>query len=90
MVTTEYKHIVKDAGYAGGMARVEDTRIPVAVIVGMHIKGDTIDAIVAAFPNKLTEGKVYSALAYYADNRAEIERDLAQIDAEPKAKAPNK
>lgn len=90
MVATEYKHIVKDKGYAGGMARIEDTRIPVAVVVGMHIKGDSIDDIVAAYPHKLTAGKVYSALAYYADNRAEIDRDLVQIESEPRVQTPKK
>lgn len=90
MVTTEYKHIVKDSGYDGGMARIEDTRIPVAIIVGMHLKGDSIDDIVAAYSHKLTPGKVYSALAYYADNHSEIKNDLAQINTEPKAHTPKK
>lgn len=90
MVTTGYRHIVKDHNYVGGMARIEDTRIPVAVIVGMHLKGDSIDGIVAAYPHKLTEGKVYSALAYYADNRKEIDDDLAQLDAKPKVQAQKK
>lgn len=70
---TGYPHIVKVEGVLGGQAIIEGTRIAVWHIVGYYYKvGMSIEDIVAEW-NYLKPAQVFSALAYYHDNKAEID-----------------
>ncbi len=70
------QHIVKTADLCGGRACIAGHRIRVAdIVVWRERRGYSPDEIVAMFPG-LTLGEVHAALAYYFDNREEIEADL--------------
>lgn len=81
-------HITKTPGVCGGRACIAGHRIRVMDIVVWHeMRGYCPDEIVGMFPG-LTLADVYSALAYYFDNRDEIEADLrASREAEEWVKA---
>lgn len=71
---TAYPHIVKVEGVCGGEAIIEGTRIAVWHVVGYYYKvGLTAEEIVAEW-DYLTPAQVFSALAYYHDNKEEIDR----------------
>lgn len=70
---TPYPHIVKIDGVAGGQAIIEGTRIAVWHIVGYYYKaGMSVEDILAEW-NYLKPAQVFSALAYYHDNKQEID-----------------
>ncbi len=70
------RHIVKVPHVCGGRACISGHRIRVADVVVWHERrGYAADEIVTLFPG-LTLGDVHAALAYYFDNRQEIEADL--------------
>jgi uncharacterized protein (DUF433 family) len=74
MTRTPYPHIVKVEGVCGGEAIIEGTRIAVWHVVGYYYKvGMSVEEILAEW-DYLTPAQVFSALAYYHDNREEIER----------------
>jgi uncharacterized protein (DUF433 family) len=69
-------HITKTPGVCGGRACIAGHRIRVLDIVVWHEKrGYSPDEIVDMFPG-ITLADVYAALAYYFDNRDEIEADF--------------
>jgi uncharacterized protein (DUF433 family) len=71
---TAYPHIVKVEGVCGGEAIIEDTRIAVWHIVGYYYKvGMSVEEILADW-DYLSPAQLFSALAYYHDNKAEIDR----------------
>lgn len=73
-------HIRKTPGVCGGRACIAGHRVRVVDIVVWHEKrGYSPDEIVDMFPG-ITLADVYAALAYYFDNRAEIESDLRASD----------
>jgi uncharacterized protein (DUF433 family) len=73
VMETPYPHIVKVEGVVGGDAIIEGTRIAVWHIVGYYYKvGMSVEDILAEW-NYLTPAQVFSALAYYHDNKEEIE-----------------
>jgi uncharacterized protein (DUF433 family) len=70
---TPYPHIMKIDGVCGGEAIIEGTRIAVWHIVGYYYKvGMSIEEILAEW-DYLTPAQVFSALAYYHDNKKEID-----------------
>src|SRR5947199_306826 len=70
------QHITKTAGVCGGRACIAGHRIRVMDIVVLHEKrGLTLEEIVHQYPS-ITLADVYAALAYYFDNREEIEADF--------------
>lgn len=70
----EHIEIVEGAG--GPKARITGHRIRVEDVAVWHEKlGMTADEIVDQFPT-ITHADVYAALAYYWDNRDEIERAM--------------
>ena len=70
---TPYPHIVKIDGVAGGQAIIERTRIAVWHIVGYYYKvGMSVEDILAEW-SYLKPAQVFSALAYYHDNKQEID-----------------
>lgn len=70
---TIYPHMVKVEGVCGGQAIIEGTRIAVWHIVGYYYKvGMTVEEILAEW-EYLTPAQLFSALAYYHDNKEEID-----------------
>jgi uncharacterized protein (DUF433 family) len=71
---TSYPHIVKVDGVCGDQATIEGTRIAVWHIVDYYYRaGMSVEEIIAEW-DYLTPGQVFSALAYYHDNKEEIDR----------------
>lgn len=74
------EHITKTPGICGGKACVAGTRVRVMDIVIWHENlGWTADEIVSQVPS-VTLSDVHAALAYYFDNREEIEEDIRLND----------
>ena len=70
---TPYPHIVKIDGVCGGQAIIEGTRIAVWHVVEYYYKlGMSVEEIVMEW-NYLTPAQVFSALAYYHDNKETID-----------------
>lgn len=70
------QHIEKNPGTCGGRACIAGHRVRVMDVVVWHeMRGYSADEIVAMFPG-ITLGDVHAALAYYFDNRQEIEEDF--------------
>jgi len=68
-----YPHIVKRYGICGGEPTIVGTRIAVRHIVGYYYKvGMSVEEILAEW-EYLTPAQVFSALAYYHDNKEEID-----------------
>jgi uncharacterized protein (DUF433 family) len=79
--STGYAHIELDDDGTPGIA---GTRFTVAFVARAHtVRGYTAAEIVEAYPS-LTPAEVHSALAYYFDHKAQIER---QIEAERQERA---
>jgi len=76
-MTVELGHayVERVAGRAGGRAVVRGTRIPVWEIVECYQSGLTPEEILAHYP-QLSLSRIFDALGYYDDNRAEIDRDV--------------
>lgn len=72
-------HVESTPGTCGGKPRVVGTRIRVQDIVIWTEMGDSVDDIVADYP-QLTLADVYAALAYYHDNREQIDQDIRDAD----------
>jgi uncharacterized protein (DUF433 family) len=72
-----HPHVASDATVCGGSPIILGTRFPVRSVVHYVLRlGLTPEELVERFPH-LTLAHVYDALAYYYDNRAEIEADIA-------------
>ena len=72
-----YAHIVKEPGYCGGTAAIDNTRVRVNNVVFLHKEGKTPQEILVEYPD-LSLAQVHSALAYYYDHQGEIEAELAR------------
>jgi uncharacterized protein (DUF433 family) len=82
MTDTIRQHIEMVQGAGGPKAVIAGHRVRVEDVVIWHEKlGMSSDEIVDAIPT-LTLAEVYAALAYYWDNREEIERQIADGRAE--------
>ena len=74
-IKTEYAHIVRTLGVVGGEPCIDGHRIRVRDIVAARdLGGLTPEEIAASVYPGLTLAQVYSALAYYADHRDEIDQ----------------
>ncbi len=74
------QHITKTPGICGGRACIAGHRIRVQDIVVWHeLRGYCPDEIVDLFPG-ITLADVYAALAYYFDNRQEIEEEFRKAE----------
>jgi len=93
MTNVIVEHIGKTPGVCGGKACIAGHRIRVMDIVVWHeMHGYSPDEIVAMFAG-ITLADVYAALAYYFDNRQEIEDEFRkedQIAEQLKARCPSK
>ncbi len=72
-----HPHIAVNAEVCGGSPVIAGTRFPVRSVVFYVVRlGYTPEELLARFPH-LTLAQVYDALAYYYDNRQEVDEDLA-------------
>ncbi len=71
-----YPHVTKTEDVCGGKARIEGTRIRVNNVVFLHQQGMNDAGILEAYPD-LTMAQIHAALAYYYDNREEIDGELS-------------
>jgi len=65
----------------GGRIRIDGTRITVHRIATLYKQGQMAEDIVQTYPH-LSYGQVYVALAYYHENQAQIDAELAEMDVE--------
>ena len=76
MPKISHPHITSDPTICGGSAVIEGTRFPVRSVVTYILRhGLTPEELVTRFSH-LTLAQVHDALAYYYDNREEIEREI--------------
>lgn len=76
-----HPHIVSDPAVCGGSPRITGTRFPVRLVVGYVLhQGITPEELQATFTH-LSLAAIYDALAYYYDNRDEIDAEI-KSDAE--------
>lgn len=69
------KHIEVNKGVRGGKACLVGTRISVSDVVIWHLRmGQSLDEIAAH--RNLSLAGLYAAIAYYYDNRAEIDEEI--------------
>jgi uncharacterized protein (DUF433 family) len=74
------QHIAKTPGICGGRACIAGHRIRVQDIVVLHeMRGMSPKEITAEYPG-ITLADVHAALAYYFDNRQEIEDEFRKAD----------
>lgn len=76
---TVFPHIVKEPGYCGGKAAIDDTRVRVNNVAWLAKQGLTSQQILEQYPD-LTPAQVHAALTYYYDHTDEIEAELAAED----------
>jgi uncharacterized protein (DUF433 family) len=74
--SVSYPHVTKTPGVCGGKACIDGTRIRVNNVVFLHQDGANDEKIREAYPD-LTPAQIHAALAYYYDNRDEIDAELA-------------
>jgi len=80
MANVIQEHITKTPGVCGGKACIAGHRIRVMDIVVWHeMRGYSPDEIVNMFPG-ISLADVHAALAYYFDNREEIEEGFRKED----------
>jgi len=77
----DYRNIEKVPGRCGGQAVICGTRVRVAIILGCHRQGMTIEEILQGYPH-LRPSDVHDALAYAYEHPDEIEADIASDDEE--------
>jgi len=77
--TLVYTHIVKEPGYCGGKAAIDNTRVRVNDVVWLHKQGHAPAQILESYPD-LSFAQVYAALTYYYDHVEEIEAEFARED----------
>ena len=77
--TINYPHVAKTPGICGGKARIEGTRVPVQSVVLLHNEGASDDRIRELYPD-LTPAQIHAALAYYYDNREEVDAQFEEDD----------
>ena len=71
--------LAQTADVCGGHMRIDGTRITVHRIATLYKQGQGPEEILQTYP-QLSLAQVYSALAYYHANRAEVESELAAAD----------
>lgn len=78
--TTETRsYVTRTPGILGGKPCVAGHRISVELIAERTALGDTPDDIARAYPT-LTLAEIYGALAYYYENKAEIDASIADAE----------
>ena len=75
--SVSYPHVTKAPGVCGGKACIDGTRVRVNNVVFLHKDGANDEKIREAYPD-LTPAQIHAALAYYYDNREEIDAELGE------------
>lgn len=73
--------LVRSPDTCSGLLRIEGTRITVHQTVVWYKQGFSAEEIADQYPH-ITLAQVYTALAYYHANQAEVEAELAAEAAE--------
>lgn len=81
MPVTLESMLVQTPGVCGGRLRIDGTRITVHRVATLYKQGQTAADLVETYPY-LSYAQVYFALAYYHENKEQIDAELAQIDAD--------
>jgi uncharacterized protein (DUF433 family) len=69
-----YAHITRDPEVRGGVPCIDGTRLAVVDIALLHMRGYQPEEMQDYYMRHLTLAQVHSALAYYFDNREEIDK----------------
>ena len=78
-VAARYPHIMKTEGVRCGSARIEGTRVTVRDIVVLQGWGMKLEEMLEHYSDRpLTLAEVHAALAYYHDNKDEIDEEFAE------------
>ena len=80
-LATAYRYIARIDGIRSGRPIIEGTRIAVHDVMGLILNGAEIDDVIRSFP-ALTRSQVYECLAYYEDNKDDIDLLVATQMAE--------
>lgn len=72
-----YPYITTNRRIAGGSPIIKGTRITVRTVAGYYQMGMSVDEILSTLQH-LTPAQVHSALAYYFDHQAEIDREIRE------------
>jgi len=81
-----HPHIIKDSDICGGSPVIKGTRFPVRSVAYYILQlGLTPEELIEKF-SSLSMAQVYDALAYYYDNKEEVDRDIAE-NTEQKARS---
>ncbi|MEI8188917.1 MAG: DUF433 domain-containing protein [candidate division NC10 bacterium] len=73
-----HPHVTVNAEVCGGSPVIAGTRFPVRSVVFYVLRmGLAPEELLQRFPH-LTLAQVHDALAYYYDNRSEVEADIAE------------
>jgi uncharacterized protein (DUF433 family) len=73
---TAHPYVVRTPGLCGGRPHLRNTRIPVSAVAELLHRGETAFEIAISF-GPLDPGVLADALLYYADNREEIDAEIA-------------
>lgn len=76
----KFTRITVEPEKMGGAPCIRGLRIPVATVVGMIADAMTVDEILADYPD-LQREDIEEALRYAAEDRAALERSLADVRA---------
>jgi uncharacterized protein (DUF433 family) len=76
----EYPHIVKTPETCAGVPQIEGTRITVNLIVAEIVRAQKTPEEVLLNHSHLSLAQIHAALAYFCDNRAEVDASLRQAD----------
>jgi uncharacterized protein (DUF433 family) len=78
MPKVAHPHVTNDPAVCGGSAIIHGTRFPVRSVVMYVLQhGLTPEELVDKFPH-LSLAQIHDALAYYYDNRQEIENEITE------------
>jgi len=76
----DYPHIIRPPDTCSGLPRIEGTRITVNLIVREVVHNRwTAEEVLIAHPH-LTLAQIHAALAFYFDNRDEVNASLKEGD----------
>lgn len=76
----EITHITSTPGVLGGKPHIKGHRIGVHHIAWWYSQGESVENLAREYHISLAD--VHAALVYYYDNKDEIDRELAEEDAE--------
>ncbi|MBK8553285.1 MAG: DUF433 domain-containing protein [Ignavibacteria bacterium] len=73
----KYPYITRDSKILNGIPIIKGTRISIRAIAGYYQLGMSVDEILTSLQH-LSPSEVHSALAYYFDNKEEIDKDIKE------------